>query len=162
LESFIVPKNDIDKGMMILLKGVMIFSGYLTSDNVNPMETFLLLASSLLKADNENCLVLLVSIFEASGETVLNNNRTLVQSLIAKASLVQSLPLRGKILSFTDTKTQGQIHFGFHNPRISLPPNVEPELDGKYPLLFKKVILFHNQWIIHFLKTLKKFSDILL
>ncbi|OHT02806.1 hypothetical protein TRFO_29934 [Tritrichomonas foetus] len=142
-ESFVVPKEDTDKGTLILLRGIVTFAGHLLRDSMLQSQLLSDWATHLIKSGNKNSLMMLIDLLVAGGAALTTPNQAILDQLKTKMSSVTDTELLERYTNLTDIIQSAvppaeQTDRELRNPEMKHSPSVDKDLDGKYPTLFKR------------------------
>ena len=142
-ESFVVPGDDTDKGMMILLRGIVTFAGHLLRDGMLEQQLLSKWADNLIKKGNKNSLMMLIDLLLAGGAALTTPNQAILNQLATKMSSVTDPELLERYNNLTEMikspmPAAEQTDRELRNPEMKHSPSVDKDLDGKYPSLFKR------------------------
>ena len=142
-EAFVVPKADTDKGTLILLRGVVVFAGYLLRDGILDVQLLHVWTNMLMQSGSVHSLTLAVHMLRAIGTVAAQKHKPIIDRLAEKVKGAHDKELDElfaslvKELEGPSDETE-QISRELKSPEMRKSPSVDRELGGKYGSLFKK------------------------
>ena len=142
-ESFYIPKEETDKGTMVLLQGIVTFAGNLLRDGMLPHQLLYEWTKNLMKSGTKNSLMMLINLLNEAGTGIMNLCPDILEELKEKMKSATDKELLDCYARLNDTIQSAippaeQIDRELHNPEMKHSPSMDHTLDGKYTTLFKR------------------------
>lgn len=141
-ESFVVPKDDTDRGTIDLLRGIVTFAGHLLRDNMLPPQLLNDWANLLMKSGNKNSLMMLIDLLAAGGQALIMANQGILDQLKQKMSSITDKELlehySNNDVIQSAVSPQEQTDLELQNPQMKHSPSMDKKLDEQYGTLFKR------------------------
>lgn len=142
-ESFVIPKDENDKGLIILQRGIVIFAGHLLRDGMLQPTLLTQWAKLLLQDGSVTSLKMLLDLFLAGGQPLIQANQAIVDQLdksVKKSTDKDLLSSYATLLEIVkgDVSPTDQTKRELKDPEMARSPSMDRSLDNQYGSLFKR------------------------